>query len=76
MLISRGGPASRPSFGVHPREQSGRYPSPICEAKGQLHVPGRDVEQCLRCQGQMLSCACEVTEKFEDDEGEQADGAG
>jgi hypothetical protein len=36
--------------------------------KGQLHVPNCDMEQCPRCKGQMLSCPCEVTEKFEEDE--------
>jgi hypothetical protein len=27
--------------------------------KGQLHVPGCDVEQCPRCSGQSLSCDCQ-----------------
>lgn len=25
---------------------------------GQLHVPGCDVEQCPRCHGQAITCAC------------------
>ena len=29
--------------------------------RGQLHVPGCDVEQCPRCDGQLITCACTVT---------------
>lgn len=30
--------------------------------KGQLHVPGCDVEECPRCCGQAISCPCEDDE--------------
>ncbi len=26
--------------------------------KGQLHVPGCDMERCPQCEGQLISCAC------------------
>src|SRR5437870_11855942 len=32
--------------------------------KGQLHVPGCDVERCPRCGGQVISCEC----SYEEDE--------
>ena len=31
--------------------------------KGQLHVPGCDVERCPRCGGQAISCSCDYEEE-------------
>lgn len=33
--------------------------------KGQLHVPGCDMEQCPRCGGQMLSCECRKQDYYQ-----------
>ncbi|HEX2767478.1 MAG TPA: hypothetical protein VHR55_12685 [Candidatus Limnocylindria bacterium] len=55
-------------------EVAEKGPCHDCSArKGQLHVPGCDVEQCPRCQGQMISCPCKVTEKFADDEEQEVE---
>jgi uncharacterized protein YcnI len=38
---------------------AGRAPCHDCAVvKGQLHVPGCDVEQCPQCDGQAISCDC------------------
>jgi hypothetical protein len=45
-----------------------RHPCGDCAAiKGQLHVPGCDVEQCPACGGQALSCDCEYESESEDE---------
>lgn len=32
--------------------------------KGQLHVPGCDVERCPACSGQLISCDCDPYEEM------------
>jgi hypothetical protein len=47
--------------------------------QGQLHVPGCDVEQCPRCEGQLITCPCTLTSPIEggaDGEEEGATGSG
>jgi hypothetical protein len=40
--------------------------------KGQLHVPGCDVESCPRCGGQFITCECSI--RSPDDEGAEESG--
>jgi hypothetical protein len=41
------------------------YPCHDCGVvKGQLHVPGCDVERCPRCRSQALSCSCDIAQDF------------
>ena len=59
---------------IHPRVRygdeaadwgAGNQPCRDCAVmKGQLHVPGCDVERCPVCGGQVISCAC----PYEDDQ--------
>lgn len=39
---------------------AGSKPCRCAVTKGQLHVPGCDVEQCPACGNQMLSCDCVI----------------
>jgi len=51
-------------------EVSPDWPAPIQGAvlRGELHVPGCDAEECLRCHGQAL--ACDRTEPVDPPRGE------
>jgi len=36
---------------------------PDCGAlAGELHIPGCDLEQCPKCDGQAISCCCDIEE--------------
>lgn len=43
-----------------------RAPCHDCRVvKGQLHVPGCDVEECPMCRGQSITCGCDEPEEDE-----------
>ena len=57
-------PASLPSYA----EIAEQHPCHDCAVvKGQLHVPGCDVEKCPKCHWQAISCGCGSDEEEEEE---------
>ncbi len=60
-------PFARMAYGSEPfwAEVNPVYSSNPCHdcgvVAGQLHVPGCDMEQCPRCNTQLITCPCEIT---------------
>jgi hypothetical protein len=66
-----GRPFKRVAYGQEPfwAEVNPTYAANPCHdcgiVAGQLHVPGCDVEQCPRCNTQLITCACTMTTPIE-----------
>lgn len=52
----------------HEADEWSSNPCHDCGApKGTYHHPGCDAERCPKCQGQAISCNCELKEEYDED---------